>query len=97
MPPKRRSFLDQLAQETQPQAEPVRIDATPSNTNAAPPARAQSDKIKSSLYLPPDVMDRLREIAFHERCKMHDLFLEGIDRVIEGRGHPERARPKTAS
>lgn len=96
MPPKRKSFVAQLIQETQPQAEPVGVDATPSNTNAAP-AKAQSDKIKSSLYLPPDVMDRLREIAFHERCKMHDLFLEGIDRVIEGRGHPERARSKTAS
>ena len=93
MPSKRPSFLAQLAKD-QAQPDPVQVDVQASNGNAAPLSKAQSDKIKSSLYLPPAVMDRLREIAFTERKKMHDLFLEGIDLVIEGRGHPERARPK---
>lgn len=97
-PPKRKSFLDQLAREQAP-PEPARLDAPPSNTNTVPVAapKPPSDKIKSSLYLPPAVQDRLREIAFTERKKIHDLFLEGIDLVIESRGHPERARPKSGA
>ena len=93
MPPKRGSFLDQLKKELPVAPEPVRGEAKPSNSNA-PEARAGISK--TSLYIPDAVKDRLREIAFTERCKMHDLFLEGLDRVIESRGHPERALPKKA-
>ncbi|WP_439926223.1 ribbon-helix-helix domain-containing protein [Nitrobacter sp. JJSN] len=43
---------------------------------------------QQSLYLEPEVYERLREIAFAERKPMHDLFLEGIDAVLKRRGAP---------
>ena len=41
-----------------------------------------------SLYLEGPVYDRLREIAFHERTKLHPLILEGIDLLLKKRGAP---------
>ena len=35
--------------------------------------------------------ERLREIAFHEQCKLHTLLIEGIELVLANRGHSERA------
>lgn len=49
---------------------------------------AQKGIIKTSNYLPIEIYERLREIAFHERVKMHDLFMEGIDHVLRKRRHP---------
>ena len=49
----------------------------------APATRA----VKSSLYLSPEVYDRLREIAFTERVKLHELFIEGINAVLEKRAY----------
>ena len=46
----------------------------------------------TSIYIPRSVHDRLREIAFHERKKIHDLIMEGVDSVIAARGHSERAK-----
>lgn len=48
----------------------------------------QRDVIKTSTYLPKEVYERLREIAFHERCKIHDLLIEGLDHVLTKRRHP---------
>jgi hypothetical protein len=66
--------------------------------------------VHTSLYLPKAVHEALREIAFHERVKIHDLVLQGIDAVlkkrdyksIEGlipnRGEPDsRGIPKSAA
>ncbi len=44
--------------------------------------------VHSSLYLPEPVYEALREIAFKERLKMHDLVMEGIDAVLRKRGYP---------
>ena len=91
MPAKRQSFLDKLEKELpeQPKAAPV---AGPAMHEDKP--RARPDIAKSTIYLPSAVHDRLREIAFTERCKVHDLIMEGIDRMLESRGHPERARDR---
>jgi hypothetical protein len=35
------------------------------------------DMVHSSLYLPKPVYEALRETAFHERRKIHDLVMEG--------------------
>src|SRR5690242_2058058 len=42
----------------------------------------------SSLYLPEAVYEALRETAFKERCKIHDLVMEGIGLALRKRGYP---------
>ena len=42
--------------------------------------------VHSSLYLPDAVHEALREAAFHERCKIHDIIMQGIDAVLQKRG-----------
>ena len=49
----------------------------------------------TSVYIPRAAYERLREVAFAERVKMHDLIMQGLDLVIEKRGHPERASRST--
>lgn len=44
--------------------------------------------VHSSLYLPEAVHEALREVAFSERCKQHDLVLEGIELALRKRGYP---------
>jgi hypothetical protein len=39
--------------------------------------RPRPDIVHSSLYLPDGVYEELREIAFHERVKIHDLVSRG--------------------
>ena len=38
-----------------------------------------------TLYLDPEVYDRLRDIAHEERTKMHPLILEGIALMMKKR------------
>jgi hypothetical protein len=50
---------------------------------ASAPAKPQGRQgrpgvIHSSLYLPEALYEALREAAFRERCKIHDIVLEGI-------------------
>lgn len=78
---------------------PSMIDAMMSPETAAeaamaPPAlptKPKPDVQHTSVYIPRAAHERLREIAFHERVKMHDLIMEGLDLVIEKRGHGEKA------
>ncbi len=44
--------------------------------------------VHTSLYLPEQVYESLRKIAFDERLKIHDLVMEGIDIVLRRRGYP---------
>jgi hypothetical protein len=46
------------------------------------------DVVHSSLYLPEPVYEALRETAFKERCKIHDLVMEGIGLALRKRGYP---------
>lgn len=99
MPPKRQSFLAKLENERPEPPEivsgPVAATAIVNGTVKAEP-EGRAGIRKTSIYIPDAVMHRLREIAFTERRKLHDLFLEGLDRVIENRGHPERSTRKEA-
>jgi hypothetical protein len=45
------------------------------------------------LYLPEALYEGLREAAFRERCKIHDIVLEGIEMALRKRGW----RPKGLS
>lgn len=81
--PKRPSMIDAMMA-----PEPA-VDAAPTVPVAA--TKPKPDVQHTSVYIPRAAHERLREIAFHERVKMHDLIMEGLDLVIEKRGHPERA------
>ena len=56
-----------------------------------PTRKPKPETQHTSVYIPRAAYERLREIAFAERCKIHDLLMQGIDLVIAERGHPERA------
>ena len=61
---------------------------TASSTPREPAGRRpRPDVVHSSLYLPDAVYEALREIAFHERVKIHDLVMQGIDAVLKKRGY----------
>jgi hypothetical protein len=42
--------------------------------------------VHTSVYLPQVVHDALREAAFKERRKIHDIVLEGIELALRKRG-----------
>jgi hypothetical protein len=41
--------------------------------------------VHTSVYLPQDLYERLREAAFKERVKIHDIVLEGIESALRKR------------
>jgi hypothetical protein len=70
----------------------VKRPRAPQIASAAPkePAgrRPRPGIVHSSLYLPAPVYEALREAAFKERCKIHDLVMQGIDLALRKRGYP---------
>jgi hypothetical protein len=58
---------------------------TPSRASTEP---AKPERVHSSLYLPEPVYEALREVAFKERCKIHDLVMEGVGLALRKRGYP---------
>jgi hypothetical protein len=50
--------------------------------------RPRPDVVHSSLYLPETVHEALREAAFKERSKIHDIVLEGVELALRKRGYP---------
>jgi hypothetical protein len=65
-----------------------KVRPTPSSAPREPAGGPRPDIVHSSLYLPEPVYEALRETAFHERCKIHDLVLEGIGLALRKRGYP---------
>jgi hypothetical protein len=60
---------------------------TISRTPVKPAGRqARPGIVHSSLYLPTEMHEALREAAFHERVKIHDIVLEGIEMALRKRG-----------
>lgn len=43
---------------------------------------------KTSLYLPPAAHLKLKELALSKGCKVHDLVIQGIDKVLADNGFP---------
>jgi len=68
---------------------------TPSSAAREPAGAPRPDVVHSSLYLPEPVYEALRETAFKERCKIHDLVMEGIGLALRKRNYPslETLRP----
>jgi hypothetical protein len=50
--------------------------------------RPRRDIVHSSIYIPNPVYQALREIAFNEDRKIHDLIMEGIGAVLASRRYP---------
>jgi hypothetical protein len=42
----------------------------------------------TSVYLPEAAYEALRQVAFDERCKIHDLLMEGVELALKKRGYP---------
>jgi hypothetical protein len=61
---------------------------TPSSAAREPAGAPRPDVVHSSLYLPEAVYEALRETAFKERCKIHDLVMEGIGLALRKRNYP---------
>ena len=70
-------------------AKPRRGGLKRSKAQDAPPGRKpRPDVVHSSVYLPEAVYEALREAAFKERVKIHDIVLEGIGAALKRRGYP---------
>ena len=44
--------------------------------------------VHTSIYVPRPVYQKLREIAFTQERKVHDVIMEGIDAALKKYGHP---------
>jgi hypothetical protein len=72
-----------------------RTPSTPHSPGAAQkPSRRQQRPgiVHSSVYLPEPIYEALREAAFKERCKIHDIVLEGIETALRKRGYKATAQ-----
>ena len=50
----------------------------------------------TSVYLPEAAYEALRQIAFDERRKIHDLLMEGVELALKKRGYPALADMKAS-
>lgn len=48
--------------------------------------KGREDIKQQAVYLQEPVYEQLRKLAFEERKKMHDYYLEGLERVFKNRG-----------
>jgi hypothetical protein len=76
--PKKRTSLDGLFV--------TEVEAKKTSTITVPPSSKNDSRIKTSIYLPEAVYEQLRSLAFDERHKMHDYFIEGLDLIFKKRG-----------
>ena len=67
-----------------PHAKPTASKVTREPTGRRP----RPDIVHTSVYLPEMVYEALREIAFQERLKIHDVVMQGIDLALRKRGYP---------
>lgn len=70
---------------------PLQADAAPqpAEPTAAPAGRKPRPNIvHTSVYLPKSVYMKIREIAYFEERKIHDLLMEGVDAVLQKHGKP---------
>ena len=65
---------------------------------AKPAGRWTRPDIKhTSVYLPEAAYEALRQVAFDERRKIHDLLIEGVELALKKRGYPALADMKAKS
>jgi hypothetical protein len=72
-----------------------RSPASEGSAAARPAGRWPRSDIKhTSVYLPEAAYEALRQVAFDERCKIHDLLIEGVELALKKRGYPALADMK---
>ena len=72
-----------------------RSPASGGSASAKPAGRWSRSEIKhTSIYLPEAAYEALRQVAFDERCKIHDLLIEGVELALKKRGYPTLADMK---
>jgi hypothetical protein len=72
--------------------------ASGGSTPAKPAGRWTRPDIKhASVYLPEAAYEALRQVAFDERCKIHDLLIEGVELALKKRGYPPITEMKAKS
>jgi hypothetical protein len=76
----------------EPEVVPIRDNVTMRNTEQD--SAEMSDVVRTSIYISRAAHERLREIAFTKRQRVHGLIVEGIDMVLSKHGHSETARAK---
>jgi hypothetical protein len=68
------------------------------NATAKPAGRWTRPNIKhTSVYLPEAAYEALRQVAFDERRKIHDLLIEGVELALRKRGYSTLADMKAKS
>ena len=65
---------------------------SPASRGSAPAKPA--GRKHTSVYLPEAAYEALRQVAFDERRKIHDLLLEGVELALKKRGYPTLADMK---
>ncbi len=82
----RRPILSDLMKQAATTTAPAPdVAAAPAPVPAAP-ARTKTDKVQLTVYLDRPAYEQLRELAFVERAKLHDILLEGLDAAFAKRG-----------
>lgn len=67
-------------------AEIVPISSSPAPAAAKSRGTLKERAKQLSVYLEPPVHDQLRDIAYTERTKIHQLMLEALDLLFKARG-----------
>lgn len=70
----------------QPGAEIVQLSSISPAASQAKRATLKQRAKQLSVYLEPPVHDQLRDIAYTERTKIHQLMLEALDLLFKARG-----------
>ena len=70
----------------QQSAEIVQLSPTAPAAGPAKKATLKQRAKQLSVYLEPPVYDQLRDIAYTERTKIHQLMLEALDLLFKARG-----------
>ncbi len=60
--------------------------ATPRQPERSPSRQPRPGIVHTSVYLPEPMHEALRQAAFKERRKIHDIVLEGIELALRKRG-----------
>jgi hypothetical protein len=80
------SVEDLKAKTVAPEPEPE-----PEVRKVGRPAKTTAKAKPTPFYLHPAVKEVLRDIAYHTRCKEHDLFVEGLEHVLRKHSYPSIA------
>ena len=82
-PKTKRTSLDGLLQSAQEASVPP--PAAPRAPEEGRASRREGIR-QQSLYLPAAAYEQVRQLAFEERRKIHDYYMEGLDLVFAKRG-----------